>query len=200
MIVKFDLRPAELVKKEVKRKSLNVMGIIAAVLIVLFVASSGFYLVTMTMNLLSLRDDVFFLTGDVDNLELDKRALEVEIGRLRVREKTFADTLKIMQDEMPSIEVLGAIEKNISYGMGVTRLQFSQAPTAPTVMNATAATTDQIVEFTDGLKSSGVFSDSESGIRMLTSTYSELTKRVSFTLNLTVNPIGKIGQDSSAQR
>ncbi|GHV36552.1 hypothetical protein FACS1894187_11330 [Synergistales bacterium] len=197
MIVKFDLRPAELIKKEVKRTSFNFMGFIMALLIIVFVGSSGFYLATMTMKLLSLRDEVDFLNNQVEDLELDKRALEAEIGRLRGREKTFADTLKIMQDEMPTIEVLGAIENNIPYGMGLTRLQFTQQASTPSaVMNATAATTDQLVGFREGLMSSGVFSNTS----MPTSQYNESTKRVSFTLNLPVYSIGQIGQNSSEQK
>ncbi|GHS86681.1 hypothetical protein AGMMS49957_05250 [Synergistales bacterium] len=197
MRVKFDLRPAALIKKEVKRNSFNLLGLVMVILIIAFVGSSGFYLIDMTIRLLSLRDEVYFLNNQVEDLELDKTKLQAEIGRLRNREKTFADTLKIMQDEIPTIEALGAVENNISYGMGLTRLQFTQRAAATSaVMSATANATEQIVGFTDGIQGSGVFSKTD----MPTSQYVEATKRVSFTLNLAVNPIGQIGQNSSAQK
>ncbi|GHV46553.1 hypothetical protein FACS1894204_08390 [Synergistales bacterium] len=197
MIVKFDLRPAALIKKEVKRRSFNLLGLVMTILIIAFAGSSGFYLVDMTMRLLSLRDEVYFLYNQVEDLEINRRALEAEIARLRNREKTFADTLKIMQDEIPTIEVLGVVENNINYGMGLTRLQFTQrASVSSAVMNATAATTDQVVSFREGLVNSGVFPSTS----MPTLQYNEPTKQWSFTLNLPVNSIGQIGQNSSAQK
>ena len=103
------------------------------------------------------------------------------------RERVFTNTLKIMQDDLPTLEVLNALETYMEPGMGLNSLRCTGSPNMAVVI-ATAAAEDQIINFTNGLSGCGVFS----AVAMPVSTRDERTGRVTFTLNLSVLPIGQI--------
>lgn len=197
MRVQFDLRPVSLLEKERKKSSFNWTRLLATLLLLLFLASSGFYIATMTMKMLSLQEEISFKEDEVANLESSKTALEAEIGRLKAREKVYADTLKIMQDDLPTLEVVNALEVSMGYGMAANSLKFvpARAAGAPATatLEATSGAEEQIIELTNGLSNSGVFS----GVTMPSSKRDEKTGRVSFTLNLDLRPIGQIASPSA---
>ncbi len=199
MRVQFDLRPVSLLERERKQRSFNITRLLAMLLFLIFLGSSSFYVVTMTLKVISLKEEIDIKEGEVSGLEGSKQALEAEIRRLKDKEKVFADTLKIMQDDLPTLEVLNALEVNMIYGMAVNSLKFNPGRAAgaanSAVLDATAATEEQIIEFTNGLTSSGVFS----GVAMPTSKRDEKTGRVSFALNLELRPIGQINPSSGRE-
>ena len=192
MRIQFDLRPVSLLEKERKRTSFNFTRIVALLLFLGFVGTSGFYLGTMTLKIFELNEEIEMKQDEISRLDTQKRGLQAEIQRLQAQEKVFMDTLAIMQTDLPTVEVLGALESNLEYGMGLASLVFSQpragASPLTAVLNATAGAEEQIIFFTDGLSSSGVFSD----VTMPTSKRDEKTGRLSFTLNLALLPIGQI--------
>jgi hypothetical protein len=53
MKAQFDLRPAEMLAKERKQKGINFTSIFALLLMILFFGSTGFYLVTMILEVSS---------------------------------------------------------------------------------------------------------------------------------------------------
>jgi cell division protein FtsB len=190
--MQFDLRPVELLQKEIKKKSFSLMRLLVTLLFLFFVGSSGFYLATMTLKAIGLKEEIEYKQLEVDDLETSQRSLEAEIRRLQGREKVFSETLKIMQDDLPTIEAFNALESNTEYGMRLESVKFAagQAGGANTLtVDASAATEDQIVQFTDGLTESGVFSQ----VRMPSSRLDEGTGRVAFTLVLSLLNIGQIG-------
>jgi cell division protein FtsB len=187
MRVQFDLRPVSLLEKERKKTTFNMVRLLVVLLFIPFLASSLYYIVEMAWKRAELQENIEIDQGRVEQLVSDRSALEIEIRRLQDREKMFADTLKIMQDDVPTLEVLYALETNMSYGMGLNRLVFS--PGNPVVvLEATAALEEQIIALTNGLSSCGVFS----AVAMPISRRDEATGRVTFTLNLTTLPIGQI--------
>ncbi|MDR1979461.1 MAG: hypothetical protein LBQ42_12070 [Synergistaceae bacterium] len=190
MRVQFDLRPANLLEKERKRTSFNLTRVLAIILLLLFFTSSIAYIGVMTWNMLSMQADIEDKRNEVESMEGEKMALDAEIQRLRAQEAVYANTLKIMQDDLPTLEVLNAFEEHMDYGMGLNSLRFGNpvAGGTPVAVDATAATEEQIIRLYDGLMSSGVFSAGA----MSNSRRDDRTGRVSFTLNLTALPIGQI--------
>jgi hypothetical protein len=140
--------------------------------------------------MLSMQADIEDKRNEVESMEGEKMALDAEIQRLRAQEAVYANTLKIMQDDLPTLEVLNAFEEHMDYGMGLNSLRFGNpvAGGTPVAVDATAATEEQIIRLYDGLMSSGVFSAGA----MSNSRRDDRTGRVSFTLNLTALPIGQI--------
>lgn len=197
MRVQFDLRPVSLLEKERKKRGFNIVRLLAMILLLVFLASTIFYIATVSMKVMGLQGDIEVKEGEVSALESSQRALEAEINRLKAEEKVYADTLKIMQDDLPTLEVLNALDANMEEGMAANILRFTPPRAAggpnTAVLEATAAAEDQIVALTNGLSSSGVFS----GVTMPTSKKDEKTGRIAFTLNLDLRPIGQIKSTSA---
>lgn len=189
MRVQFDLRPASMLEKERKKSSFNFTRLLATLLFIGFLLTNGFYLATMTLKAMDLSSEIELKEDEVAGLEGSKQALEMEIKRLKEREKIFVDTLKIMQDDLPILEVLNELETHMPMGLTALTIQFTVAAGVPTaVVDASALTEEQIVELTTGLSGSGVFR----GVVMPSSIKDEKTGRVSFVLNLTLRPIGEL--------
>jgi hypothetical protein len=170
--------------------SFNLTRFLASVLLAFFVVISGAYIGLMTVNMFSLQSDVEDKRNEVENMEGERTALEAEIRRLRAQEAVYATTLKIMQDDLPTLEVLNAFEEHMDYGMGLRSLRFGNSGAAGTgvTVDATAAVEEQIIRLSDGLLGSGVFA----AVNMTNSRRDDRTGRISFTLNLTALPIGQI--------
>jgi hypothetical protein len=196
MRVQFDLRPAGLLEKERKQKSFNLTRTIAIILMLLFFGSSSYYLVMMTLHRIRLEDVVSERESMIFTLETEKSGLERQVNELKAREKVFADTLKIMQDDLPTIEVLDALETNMDdYGIGFNSLRFvigrvDRGVKAPDVVEVTGlvASDKQIIDFSDRLRAAGVFSD----VFLPVTTRNDQTGMISFTLRMPVYPIGQI--------
>jgi cell division protein FtsB len=191
MRTRFDLRPADLIKKEGKKRSFNPVRLLVILVFLLFLGSTSFYLVNSTFEVLDLKSSVESKQSEVSRLEADRVALEAEITRLQQRERMFTDALKIMQEDLPTLEMFKALETYAEPGMRFFDLRYA----APQVMlNARADTEEQITLFRVELENSGVFSK----VDMPTSKLDEKTRKVLFTLNLTLLPIGQIR--NSAER
>jgi cell division protein FtsL len=191
MRVQFDLRPETLLEKERKRTSFNATRIMAFLFLAVFVLTTSGYIGLMTKKMFELQSSIDEVTNEVGNKESERMALFAEISRLREQEKTYASTLQIMQDDLPTLEVLNAFEEYMTYGMGLETLRFTgpaQGGGTNAVLEATSATEEQIAELSEKLKNCGVFSN----VEMPTSKRDERTGRISFTLNLVALPIGQI--------
>jgi cell division protein FtsL len=204
MKTQFDLRPAGMLEKERKQKSFNLTRLIAFLLLFVYFATSIGYLVVMTMERFTLENEVNDKEGLVANLEMEKNGLQRQVNDLKAKEKVFADTLQIMQDDLPTIEVLKALEESMpESGIGFNTLKFvigrmtppargtrGPAVKAPDVVELTGvvATDKLIIDFSDRLRASGVFSD----VLLPVTTLNERTNMISFTLRMPVFPIGQI--------
>jgi hypothetical protein len=190
MRVQFDLRPASVLEKERKKTSFSLTRIGAIVSLLFFFPINLACIGWMTMKVFSMKSEVERERNEVESMEGEKIALEAEIQRLQTQEAVYVNTLKIMQDDLPTLEVLSAFEDHMDYGMGLNSLRFSKsiAEGTPVTVDATAATEEQIIRLYDGLMSSGVFVTGA----MSNSRRDDATGRVSFTLNLTAFPIGQI--------
>ena len=189
MRVQFDLRPVTMLERERKKTTFNATRLVAFILMIIFAVSNGFYMWMAFQNMMRLNDAIEEKEYDVGNLEGEKNALEAEVGRLRRQEAEYAATLKIMQDDLPTLEVLNALERGLEPGMGLNTLRLSPTPQGTVAtLDATAASDEQTVQFSTSLTSSGVFS----AVSMPNSRLDDRTQRVSFTMSLTLLPIGQI--------
>jgi len=196
MKVQFDLRPAGMLEKERKQKSFNLTRTIALLLVGAFFLSSIGYIVKMSIERVYLQNEVSDKENFVTNLEREKNNLQKQVNDLKAREKVFSDTLKIMQDDLPTIEVLNALETEMdNYGIGFNSLKFVigrevRGVKSPTVVEVagTVASDKQIIDFSDRLRATGVFSD----VLLPVTTRNEKTNMISFTLRMPVFPIGQI--------
>ena len=191
MRVQFDLRPAEYLERERKRRSFNFVRLLAVVLLLAFFASSGYYIVSAFLETQDLQSQI--AEGEIADLEVSRTALTAEIARLKEQEGQFRKTLEIMQSEPPTLEVLNALEAHMERGVGANSIRFvSGAREDKTVfytvtVDASAATEEQIIALTDGLSGSGLFST----VTMPSTKKDERTGRVSFTLTLVARPFGQ---------
>ena len=196
MKIQYDLRPAEMMEKERKQKSFNGVLLLAILLIMAFFGSSGVYIGHMSIELFSLKDKVMERTIMVTSLETEKRNLERQVNDLKAREKVFADTLKIMQDDLPTLEVLNALETNMDdYGIGFDSLRFVVGRTTrgvkdPDSLEVTGLVLSdkQVIDFSERLGASGVFN----GVSLSNTTRNEQTGMISFTLRMPTKSIGQI--------
>jgi len=196
MKIQFDLRPAGMLEKERKQKSFNLTRTIAIILLGAFFMSSIGYIAMMSMERVNLQNEVLDKENFVRNLEREKNNLQRQVNDLKSREKVFSDTLKIMQDDLPTIEVLNALETEMdNYGIGFNSLKFvigrvTRGVKAPDVVEVagTVASDKQIIDFSDRLRSTGVFSD----VLLPVTTRNEKTNMITFTLRMPVLPIGQI--------
>jgi len=196
MKVQFDLRPALMLEKERKQKSFNLTRILAIILVGAFFFSSIGYIALMFMERVNLQNEVLERQNIVANLGRDNNNLQRQVNDLKAREKVFADTLKIMQDDLPTVEVLNALESEMdNYGIGFNSLKFvigrvTRGVKAPDIVEVagTVASDKQIIDFSDRLRGTGVFSD----VLLPATNRNERTNMISFTLRMPILPIGEI--------
>ena len=199
MRVQFDLRPAAMLERERKQTSTNLTRVVAILLLMGFIVASSACVAFMMLQIWELQDTIEMLQFDVAGRDAARTALEAEVRRLRAREQTFVETLRIMQDDLPTLEVLYALETYMDFGMGLTSLRFSRGPVVAgtsailVALEATAVNEEQITTFLNDLQNSQVFSV----VPMPQTTRDVATGRVRFILNLTVLPIGQIDLTAS---
>ena len=206
MRVRFDLRPAEFLEQERKRRSFSVVRLLAVALLLSFMTSSGFYIVLAFIETQALHSDIAVWEGDLAGLETSQTALAEEITRLKAREEQFKKTLEIMQSESPALEVLSALETHMEPGMKVNAVRFfassaeedksteedrsaeeDKTVSYKVTVDAAATAEEQIIALTDGLSGSGLFST----VTMPSTQKDEQTGRVSFVLTLVARPFGE---------
>jgi len=190
MRVQFDLRPAGMVEKERKQRGFNLTRLVAIVLMMAFFISSGFYIVSITLESFIIQDAIELRRGMVSGLQAQRVDLERQVSALRAEERVFADALRIMNDDLPSIEVMHALEANMDpHGIGFNTMRFSVAAGRNIVeVTGLVASDRQIIDFSDRLRGTGVFYD----VLLPVTTLNEATGMISFTLRMPVRSIGEI--------
>jgi len=191
MRVQFDLRPIDMVEKERKKTGFNLTRLVAILLILAFFISTIGYIGRTMLNIFTLRDEIETSERAVAALRAETTVLRGEVNNLVAREGVYANALRIMNEDLPTIEVLRALELDMDdYGIGLTTLRFITAATGNSVeVTGQVASDRQIIEFSERLRFAGVFSS----VRLVSTSLNENTGMVSFTLQMPVYPIGEIG-------
>jgi hypothetical protein len=191
MKVQFDLRLIDMVEKERKKKSFNATRLVAILLMMAFFISSGAYLALMTIQSFGMQDRVDDLQSRLAALRVENASLTGQLNVLRAREAVFANALRIMNDDLPTIEVLSVLETNMDlFGIGFDTMRFLHTPAEGNVVEVVGlvASDRQIIEFSDRLRLSGVFNN----VSLPVTTLNPNTGMVSFTLRMPVRAIGEI--------
>ncbi|MDR1379773.1 MAG: hypothetical protein LBJ36_12090 [Synergistaceae bacterium] len=168
----------------------------ASILLFVFVVSTVGYITWTIREIFKLQEKLDEELSEVERMEDEQMALAAEISRLRQQEQTYANTLKIMQDDLPTLEVLNAFGDDIQEGMGLNTFRFTnpaQGGGTMAVLDATAAKEEDITALSNSLQTCGVFSS----VTIPTIRRDEKTGRVSFTLNLVALPIGQINSSGN---
>ena len=143
----------------------------------------------MTLQRFMLQEEVDQKESAVAGLDTENMALRRQVNELQASERVFVNTLNIMKEDLPTIEVLNALETNIDdYGIGLDTLRFTIGTPNVVEVTGTVASDKQIIDFSDRLSASGIFS----GVFLPVTTLNENTGMISFTLRMPVLSIGQI--------
>ena len=146
MRVSLDLRPREVVAAQ--KKQLNV----GRLLIVLFMVTFfliGSVTIARTGHLFrSLKSSVTFLEDSLAVLRAQNARLANELVRLSEEEAIYVSALKLLQDELPALELIQALESSLPLGVWIQNI--SILPGRATLQGK-AYKEDDVVEFGKGL-------------------------------------------------
>jgi len=190
MRVQFDLRPIEMVEKERKKTGFNFVRVLAILLMMTFFVSTISYLVIMGFASFGLRERIDEVRNTVNSVQAQNANLQGQINLHRAQEAVYVNALAIMNDDLPTIEVLGALETFMDpFGLGFSTLSF-QVVGGAVIVNVVgeAASDRQIIEYSERLRLSGVFSQ----VNVVSTALIEATGMISFTMRMPVRSIGEI--------
>jgi hypothetical protein len=142
-----------------------------------------------------MQDEVNSLQGRLAALRVEVASLTGQLNALRARETVFVNALRIMNDDLPTIEVLSALETNMDiFGIGfdTMRFQHSQAEGNFVEVVGLVASDTQVIDFAERLRLSGVFNS----VSLPATALNSNTGMVSFTLRMPVKAIGEINVSS----
>jgi Tfp pilus assembly protein PilN len=139
--------------------------------------------------------DIYFLKNGIKDLQKDiaaelktKNELQVELGRLTKQEAVYSQSLSIMQQELPTIEIFDAIDKSTVRGVILTSMVLNQKELK---VVGVANTEDNIVTTIRNLLDSEAFSIAQVPVVTRENMGPEGLK---FTLSLAPKPIGESGR------
>lgn len=177
-----DLRPQEYVELERRRYAFNPTRLAMWMMLAgFFMLSSGTigYSVTRIRELITDIDD---LRDNVSVLTQRRMRLAEENSRLEKLKNKTEKIIDFLQSDMPVLEVMNALESSAGTGIKFDNADFSRNLTIVTVVIDGKAQDEQsVINLTEGLKSSGLFSRV-----MLPVSQKDQTKRIIFKLVLTV--------------
>lgn len=183
-MVRFDFRPIDLITPP--RPKTRKLFLLLFFLFMMFVSSVGYAVFTAVKEIISVRADVIELTNSVDNLEGVKINLIAEVERMKKQEAAYASGLSVMSNELPTIEILGAIDRSLPAGITLNTIKIDAKLVS---LAGVAASEEIIVEATRNLLNSGAFSTAQVPIATRGATERD---GIRFTLTLTPLPIGEV--------
>lgn len=142
----------------------------------------------MVNDILFLNGKINDLSNDVENLNSVKIKLQSELSRLSQQEAVYVSSLGIMQQELPTIEVLDSIDRSLIKGVTLNTLALTQLDLR---LNGVANAEDSVVEAARNLLDSGTFSTAQVPVVSRTGSGPEGLK---FSLSLAPLKIVEVGK------
>ena len=177
-----DLRPREYVELERRRYSFN------PVRMALWMSLAGFFMLSAgtigfaITNIQNLIDDIEDMRDNVSILTQRRMRLVEENSRLEKQKQKTEKIIQFLQSDMPVLEIMNALEASAGTGIKFDNADFSRNLSLVTVVIDGKAQDEQsVINMTEGLKSSGLFSRV-----MLPVSQKDTMKRIIFKLVLTV--------------
>ncbi len=151
MTVRFDLRPRSVIESSTRK--VRYQRVLGVVLLLAFFIVTG---VTVAYGVLlssSLKSERVRLEQVVQESQMQNKRLADQIKSLKQREKIFAGALDLLQNELPSLEFLGALESALPPTVWLDKVSVR---TGSVKMSGNAYTENDIVTFARGLTASTV--------------------------------------------
>lgn len=177
-----DIRPKEYVELERRRYAFNptrlAMWIMLAGFFMLSAGTIGF----AVQNIRDIVDDIELMRDNVSELTNRRMRLVQDNQRLEQQKNKTEKIIDFLRSDIPVLEVMNALEASAGTGIKFDNADFSRNLTIVTVVIDGKAEDEQsVINLTEGLKSSGLFSQ----VRLPVS-QKDLTKRIIFKLILVV--------------
>lgn len=146
MKVILDLRPLALVESQ--KQKLNIPRLLLVLFFAAFFLVGGTTLVMAFMRFRMLRTEVARLqdTLVVQNAQNDR--METELQRLSETEELYVSALTLLQEELPALEFLNALEKALPYGVWMKSVSIVPGRAS---LQGNAFNENDVVEFAKGL-------------------------------------------------
>ena len=151
MKVKLDLRPRYLL--ESSRKKLNAARVLLVSLLLAFFLVGGTTLGLSFMKVRSMNSEVAMISDQVAIQKAQNRKMANEIKRLSEVEAVYTSALKLLEDEIPALEFVNAVEAALPLGVWLESMTI--LPGKATLKGKSWVESD-VVEFAKGLLDSGV--------------------------------------------
>jgi Tfp pilus assembly protein PilN len=183
-MMRFDLRPQEYRQQEKTKKGSDPLRILFLLLVVLFVGTS---LLSLGYSWLRLREHQELLQARQESLrvlERQARALKTELGRLQEEEKDYQAILGLLKGELPSLEVLAALEGSLPPRVWLTSLSIAKNAVS---MQGEAFSEADVVEFGNNLGEASIIRSVV--VPKVSRSRAGTSKTVSFVLDCTLHDI-----------
>ncbi|MBQ3654297.1 MAG: hypothetical protein II954_07765, partial [Synergistaceae bacterium] len=177
-----DLRPLEYVELERRRYAFNPTRLAMWMMLAGFLMLSSGTIGYSVMRIRELVTDIDDMRDNVSVLTQRRMRLAEENSRLEKQKNKTQKIIDFLQSDMPVLEVMNALESSAGTGIKFDNADFSRNLTIVTVViDGKAEDENSVINLTEGLKSSGLFSRV-----MLPVSQKDQTKRIIFKLVLTV--------------
>jgi Tfp pilus assembly protein PilN len=150
--VKLDLRPENV--KNVPPPKTRKTGLLMFCMFIIFGSVVCFAWVLMGSDIAFISSQIETLTEKIEELTARENRLQKELNDLEKQERMYAQSLNIMQYELPTIEVFDSIEKSIVRGVILITLSLTQKELK---LNGAANNEDNIVTSARNLLDSEVY-------------------------------------------
>ena len=177
-----DLRPSEYVELERRRYAFNPTRLAMWMMLATFFMLSAGTIGYSVTRIRELMDDIDDMRDNVSVLTQRRMRLAEENSRLEKQKNKTEKIIDFLQSDMPVLEVMNALESSAGTGIKFDNADFSRNLTIVTVViDGKAEDENSVINLTEGLKSSGLFSRV-----MLPVSQKDQLKRIIFKLVLTV--------------
>ncbi|MDD3917445.1 MAG: PilN domain-containing protein [Synergistaceae bacterium] len=146
MKVALDLRPRALIESQKRR--IDLPRILLLVSCALFLASGAISLGLSFVSYRSLLTDVARLEGSLELQTIQNARMANELQRLVQVEKLYTDALKLLQEELPALEFMEALERTLPSGVWMRSVSISPGRVS---LQGSAVNENDVVEFAKGL-------------------------------------------------
>jgi Tfp pilus assembly protein PilN len=150
-MMRFDLRPEEYKNSDAGKKrgkGKDILGGLFVFLVILLVGASALSLGYSWLRLREQQDLLQVRQESLRVLERQARALKTELTRLQQEEKEYQAILGLLKGELPSLEVLAALEGSLPARVWLTSLSISKNAVS---MQGEAYSEADVVEFGNNL-------------------------------------------------
>ena len=151
MKVKLDLRPRYLL--EANREKINAARLLLTSLLLAFILVGGTTLTLTFLKVRSMNADAAMFTDQLAIQKTQNEKMSQEIQRLSDIEALYTSALQLLDDELPALEVVNAVEAALPPGVWLESLTI--LPGKATLKGKSWVEGD-VVEFAKGLLDSGV--------------------------------------------